>query len=342
MDQILLILSSIGILNSFILIIYSLTTKKGPKIINFLLAFLILALTMRVWKSVLLSFASNLHDFILNLGLAGFLLIGPLFYLLTKYIFSGETKFQKKDIIHILPGVLLIGFWWGIAFLRDNEWLWWSFVYRLILFHYLAYLLQSVKIIEKFSDEMKHIKFQLNIIAIFLLVIWMTYLFNHIAHSPYLGGAIVYSGLIYFSLVIFINRGYLIDFLPNKKYQKTGVDSVLKENITSKIIKLFEEEMVFTDNSFSLPKLAALLNTSTHIVSQVINENFNKSFFELLSNYRVNEACKILTNDNSNSNISEIAFSLGYNSLSSFNKSFKNITGKTPTQYRNGLNNNGE
>ncbi|GBD86798.1 hypothetical protein BMS3Abin03_00722 [bacterium BMS3Abin03] len=75
MHDILLILSALCFLNSFILIIYSLSTKRGKKITNILFAGLVFALTIRVWKSILLTFSENLHDFILNFGLSGFIAV---------------------------------------------------------------------------------------------------------------------------------------------------------------------------------------------------------------------------------------------------------------------------
>ncbi|GBD86796.1 peptidase family S41 [bacterium BMS3Abin03] len=57
-----------------------------------------------------------------------------------------------------------------------------------------------------------------------------------------------------------------------------------------------EIEKIFKDNTLSLTKLADKLNISTHIISQVINENLQKSFYELLSYHRINEAKNLLNN----------------------------------------------
>ena len=61
----------------------------------------------------------------------------------------------------------------------------------------------------------------------------------------------------------------------------------------------------------------------------------NKSFYDCINQYRVEEA-KLLLIDPSKSahKIASIAFDAGFNSISTFNDVFKKITGQTPSQYR--------
>jgi len=57
----------------------------------------------------------------------------------------------------------------------------------------------------------------------------------------------------------------------------------------------------------------------------------NKSFVQYLNEVRIGYACKLLLEDKFN--ISQIAYESGFNNLSNFNKNFKAITGKTPSEY---------
>ena len=79
--------------------------------------------------------------------------------------------------------------------------------------------------------------------------------------------------------------------------------------------------------------MAGQPKTSTHQLSQVINEGLGKSFFEMTAEYRVDEA-KLLLKDQPNIKVEEIAEQVGYNSKSSFNTLFKKLTGKTPSEWR--------
>lgn len=123
---------------------------------------------------------------------------------------------------------------------------------------------------------------------------------------------------------------------PAFKYKKSSLGSAQKSEIARKIKAEMEENNYFRRSLASLPELSKRINKSQHHVSQVINEKMGKNFFELLAWYRVEDAKKWLKNDAQQKfTIEEIAEKVGYNSKSSFNKAFKEITGQTPSQFRN-------
>ena len=55
------------------------------------------------------------------------------------------------------------------------------------------------------------------------------------------------------------------------------------------------------------------------------------TFTDFLNEFRVNNACKLLNNDLS---ISEVSFKSGFNTVSHFNKTFKRFKSKSPRQYK--------
>ena len=118
---------------------------------------------------------------------------------------------------------------------------------------------------------------------------------------------------------------------PRKHYfLRTRLERILNELDT-----LFEVKKIYKNNTISLLKLAKHISTSTHALSQVINENKHKTFFELLGYYRIKEAKELLLKSKS-IKVADIAFDVGYNSLSAFNSAFKKETNQTPSQFRNG------
>lgn len=117
------------------------------------------------------------------------------------------------------------------------------------------------------------------------------------------------------------------------KYKSSSLSSDQKETILSRLTQVMETEKPFLNPAFSLPDLADKLKISVHQLSQTINEELKKNFFELAAEYRVNEAKRLLK-EQVNIKIEEIAEQVGYHSKSSFNTVFKKITGKTPSQYR--------
>jgi AraC-like DNA-binding protein len=119
------------------------------------------------------------------------------------------------------------------------------------------------------------------------------------------------------------------------KYSKSSLTEQKKVMILENILHELERNRYYTDNLASLSDLAKKLGESSHHVSQVINEKLNKNFFELLADYRVEEAKKILTSDKSNKiTIEELSEMVGYNSKTAFNNAFKKISGKTPSEFR--------
>lgn len=124
-----------------------------------------------------------------------------------------------------------------------------------------------------------------------------------------------------------------VPLTENSKYKNSTLESEEAERLSENILKMMVEQKPFLQSDFSLPKLAQQCRSSVHVVSQVINEKFGKTFFEWVAVYRVEEAKKILK-ESPHLKIEEVAESVGYSSKSSFNTVFKKITGKTPSDFR--------
>jgi len=331
MDTIILIGSIIGIVNSFILIIYSLFSKKGNRRSNIIFALFIFVLTLRISKSILITFSDGFHDFLLTIGLSGFMAIGPVFYFFAESIYNSKFKFRWGQLAHLLPAILFTFLWVFLDRIRSDASTWHIF-YRTILLQYMIYLARTVYKVNTGSVQNGRIIKQLNIIAAFLMAIWFAYFLNEVSGFPYISGAVLYSVLIYFTLIIVINKGFIVD-VSNPKYKKTGLKAEESERILKELKGLLLGSKMYQDNTLSLVKLTKKLNTSTHALSQVINENYEQTFFELIGQFRIEEAKDLLKE--SENKISDIAFEIGYNSLSAFNTAFKKATGSTPTIYRN-------
>lgn len=109
-----------------------------------------------------------------------------------------------------------------------------------------------------------------------------------------------------------------------------------KEEIYRKLISLMEDKNIYRDKLISLARVAKQTGEPAYIVSQVINEKMNVSFFEWIAKYRVEEAKRILSDSSKKSfTVEQVAEEVGYNSKSAFNKVFKKFTGKTPSEYKN-------
>jgi AraC-like DNA-binding protein len=123
------------------------------------------------------------------------------------------------------------------------------------------------------------------------------------------------------------------------KYRKSSLTETNKKKILENIIFELETRQYYLDNLASLSELAKKIGESPHHVSQVMNEKLNKSFFELLASYRIEEAKKILSGDKKDRiTVEEISEMVGYNSKTAFNNAFKKLSGKTPSEFRKSIN----
>lgn len=93
--------------------------------------------------------------------------------------------------------------------------------------------------------------------------------------------------------------------------------------------KFIEEH---SGEELSLTKVAKAVNVSGNHLSEKFKEVTGVNFVNYVARARFEKACDSLLN--SNRRISEIAFAVGFQSLSQFNRVFKTLAGKSPTEYR--------
>ncbi|MBL4709912.1 MAG: helix-turn-helix transcriptional regulator [Flavobacteriales bacterium] len=95
-----------------------------------------------------------------------------------------------------------------------------------------------------------------------------------------------------------------------------------------------DEEKPYLNGKLSLKEVAAHLDISVNHLSQMINEQLSKSFFDFVNEYRVKEVKKQLEElKYKEFTLLSIAHNSGFNSKSSFNSIFKKLTGFTPSEY---------
>ena len=82
----------------------------------------------------------------------------------------------------------------------------------------------------------------------------------------------------------------------------------------------------------SLSRVAKAVNTSSFYFCKLFKKATGLNFTDYVSRVRIEKAKNLLLNPNLR--ISEIAFEVGFQSLTHFNRVFKKIIGQSPTQYR--------
>ncbi|WP_071145461.1 helix-turn-helix transcriptional regulator [Bacteroides ihuae] len=98
---------------------------------------------------------------------------------------------------------------------------------------------------------------------------------------------------------------------------------------------LMQTEKLFLNEKFSLNDAANKLNTNKTYLSKAINSVHKKRFSTLINEYRIEESMKLLSAEEFNYlSIEGIASAVGFSSKSSFNRTFKDYVGVTPSEFK--------
>lgn len=111
-----------------------------------------------------------------------------------------------------------------------------------------------------------------------------------------------------------------------------NVPSDIDPELVAQLEALLSTEKLYRKMGFTREALAKQLGVGEHVISKTINRYYEMNFNELINSYRIDEAKERLAKEDTT--ITVIAFEVGFNSIASFNRVFKQKVGKSPTEYR--------
>ncbi|MEX1197553.1 MAG: helix-turn-helix transcriptional regulator [Pseudohongiellaceae bacterium] len=114
----------------------------------------------------------------------------------------------------------------------------------------------------------------------------------------------------------------------------SGLDRALMETVR----RAMEDDRLYAQPGLTIGDMARQLSIQEYRLRRLINHSMHyRNFNQYLNSYRIREAARLLHDpEQSRLSISAVALEVGYVSLSSFNKAFKDIHGVTPSVYRSG------
>lgn len=121
----------------------------------------------------------------------------------------------------------------------------------------------------------------------------------------------------------------------SRKYAGSSLNDNVRIALKNRIAKVMADEDMVCNEGFSLDSLASACESNSTYVSQVLNEDFGKSFTRMLNEARVEiVSCRLMdTESYGKLTIEAISASAGFKSRSNFSRTFKAITGLTPTEF---------
>ncbi|WP_394970564.1 helix-turn-helix domain-containing protein [uncultured Croceitalea sp.] len=296
-------------------------------------------------------------------------LYGPLLFLYFKKVVH-KHSFKYNDLLHLIPTLLFLIYIVPIYSLSKNEKLDLmlsrvknglnasdsEFLIVIVLLKLASLAIYGYFIRKLYIESIKRngiVKpnrlWQRNLYYIHFLYIFAYAIYGILISNSVSSGFFYHFQLGSMALMV-LYIGYSANIQPNvfngvitytnrnslfPKYEKSGLTPSLSLELKNHLEHLFKNDMIYKENDISLEMIAHRLNTSRHNASQVINEHFKVSFHELVNKYRIEEAKRILTNDQQrNLNIIDVAYEVGYNNKVTFNKAFKKDTQLTPSQFQ--------
>lgn len=95
---------------------------------------------------------------------------------------------------------------------------------------------------------------------------------------------------------------------------------------------LIKKDRIFLQSDIRLDDVVRMMRTNRTYISRLINEKYQCSFSDLINNYRIEYAQELLL-CNSGLSQKEVAIQVGFLHVSSFNRTFKRLTGMTPGEW---------
>ncbi|NMH89065.1 AraC family transcriptional regulator [Flavivirga sp. Y03] len=270
-----------------------------------------------------------------------------------------NNKLKLINLLHFIPALVQGGFI-VLGLLNPNENIRASFqtedaqrLFRIfmaigILYH-LVYYVSSIILTKKFFGKITNrLSFQVEnkYYVRFLTLLGLGYLFwiyyyirgvffnyaSILDYGMFWGALSLTICFIAYSLLQNPNQFYLEETL--EKYSSSKLKKADISRLKKQLELLMLEQRPYLNTKLTRKDIAKMTQISEPDVSRIVNEGFGYNFFEWVNYYRVKDFMeRVESKLNSNLTLYGVAQESGFGSKSTFYKAFRDITGKTPTEY---------
>jgi len=117
---------------------------------------------------------------------------------------------------------------------------------------------------------------------------------------------------------------------------KRNREGLKNGDLFEQVEQKMQEDHLYRIKEISQEMMAELLKTNRTYLSQAILDHSGQSFRDYIKSYRIKETMELLADPKKSKvySIEAIAADAGFNSVGTFNTTFKQITGLTPSQFR--------
>ena len=354
---IIIAIGSVGVVISLLCAIFLFYNKKGQYIsIVFLSVFMLLS-GLTLFNDVLnISGLKNEFKNLYFIPIFYSLSIAPLFYLFVKSKYY--QKVSKSDYLHLLIPLLQALLYWSIGFqsIEFKSSLWANASFRmlltvesflfpasLIIYSYLSndLLRNSSKTGHFWEIDLKTWLSRLTRVFIFIALLELTISVLEYVFTQRLGTTFLVLRFVFFLVFILwvvynaIKLLYpttIYTSMPKVAPALLATDDI--DKIQSTIMLLMEEDQIYLNPDLTLQLLASYAGTTEKKCSYVLNKGLKTNFNQFINGYRIASfKQKVKNGEHSKFTLLSLAYASGFESKSTFNRAFKNLTGMTPSQF---------
>lgn len=301
-------------------------------------------------------------------------LIPPIAYFYIKFSLNEKSNFKLKDTVHLLPFILILinylPFYliplnekqtlvesvvndFSLSYKHQDGLIPEEFVIILRTISSFVYIFAQWRLLRKYFKE------NANYLSFKKLKKWL-FLFFRLQVLYWVGLAIIYlffwigiafvpEGKLYLSTIVFTFVSLIFLYLSSILLQNPsillGLNSFNKvvnvkkikiDLLAQKLESTIISEGYFLNSKVTLKELSNLTNYSIEDIRNIIIYSGYSNFNEFINSFRIKLALtKIKSEDIDNYSIEAIAFGCGFNSRTTFYRSFKKHMNCTPTEYLN-------
>lgn len=307
------------------------------------------------------------HPWLMGLDVLMILSVGPLFYGYVREMTQLRLHSYPAYGWHLLP-IAVFGCWMvsfkqqptGVQIVRFHAYMTQSESAPFLVRYYpklvmLAYLVAAYQVITRHQRTVREVLADVGqrdlswvkslLLGVVGLYAW--WVLNNEALLPDVFFALLPLGFSYWlgyhvitqkAIYAHINPPLSLDVLtqaPKRRYQNSSLTETAKQAWTERLTVYMTTQKPYLDADLTLTSLADQVHLLPTQLSQVLNECLGENFYGFINRHRVEESKRLLENPAyAHYSILGIAYEAGFKSKSTFNKSFRESVGQSPSDYQ--------
>jgi AraC-like DNA-binding protein len=295
---------------------------------------------------------------------SSFLLFNPAMFLYICSLTSKNLKLSPYHLLHLLPFIFfetyayitLQPFEMDTFFIHDKNYLFRMFFAAATIVSWLVYNSISMYYVHRYRKYLKsewstiekgeNLGWVLAVLIFYVVycsfafgIASITYFADFNPLTPHIYNYVMLLFLVFVISFYGMRQNVVIKQLPEPAesipYKNSLLSTETKNQIRQKLIDYVERNKAYLNPDLNMELIAINLGFPKYQITEVLNTEIGKSFFQFINSYRVDAVKKMLSDPNNKYSIEAIGYDCGFASKSSFYTVFKKFTNETPLAYRN-------